>query len=97
MRAFQFRTFLTCRSSFCSAISYGWRLSAVMRSADRDEVTALFEMSVAIAPSSQCTIYFPPSEEKSHPISLRTKQKMRQTSKLRLTWGAVSVCDISST
>lgn len=68
-----------------------------MRSADRDEVTALFEMSVAIAPGSQCTIYFPPSQEKSHPISLRTKQKMRKTSKLQLTWVAVAVCDISAT
>lgn len=66
-------------------------MSAVMRSADRDEVTALFEMSVAIAPGSQCTIYFPPSQEKSHPISLRTKQKMRKTSKLQLTWVAVAV------
>lgn len=67
-------------------------MSAIMRSANRDEVTALFEMSVAIALGSQCTIYFPPSQEKSYPISLRTKQKMKKkTSKLQLTWVVVAV------
>ncbi len=68
-----------------------------MRSADRDEVTALFEMSVAIAPGSQCTIYFPPSQEKSHPISHKTEQTMRKTSKLQLMWVVVAICDISAT